>query len=191
MFLKIVGTSALPKFERAAACGASRAGSPPSTPRSRRRACPARVCAASTSGMPTRSWRWPCSRYSRPSGASARAREVGEPDGRDRTGPSSRRGAVGVTPSPARRARPATSCAVPAKRPLSIEWIDTSWPGDLGAQRADRALLARPVRERIEPVPAHRVLVRDLVQLGVGHVVLRGHVASSSGAVGHDESECG
>ena len=41
----------------------------------------------------------------------------------------------------------------------------------LGAQGADRALLLRTVRERVEPVDAHRVLVRDLGDLVVGDAV--------------------
>ena len=55
----------------------------------------------------------------------------------------------------------------------------------LGAQRADGALLLGAVRERVEAVPAHRVLVRDLVEVGVGdRVRARPSRSSSSGAFG-------
>src|SRR5689334_12715378 len=43
-------------------------------------------------------------------------------------------------------------------------------PGSLGTQRADGALLLGPVDERVERVPLHRVLVRDLVQLRSRHI---------------------
>ena len=72
----------------------------------------------------------------------------------------------------ARAASRPRSVPVPfrSKRPLSKERMETSWPGRLGAQRRDRALLLGPVGERVERVPAARVLVGDLVELVVGHV---------------------
>ena len=112
-----------------AACGASRSGSPPSTPRSRRRACPGWVCFASTSGMPTRSCRCPCSRYSRPSRRERAPREVGEREVRDRTARSSRRSSGascgGVLGELAQRHRAARRRI----GPCPSRWIEMSWPG--------------------------------------------------------------
>ena len=68
-------------------------------------------------------------------------REVGEADGRDRTGRSSRLAACVVghrepTRWPCRRARRGVIVGVPANRPLSIARIAHVVAGDLGAQRA-------------------------------------------------------
>ena len=74
----------------------------------------------------------------------------------------------------------------------TMRWLrdrtETSWPATDRAQRADRGLLLGDVRERVELVPAHRVLVGDLVDVVVGHAVLDDSRGSSSGACGHSES---
>ncbi len=57
-----------------------------------------------------------------------------------------------------------SSCSTTAATRLDVP------PDGLGAQRADRAPLARPDRERVVPEEAHRVLVRDRVDLRVGEV---------------------
>jgi hypothetical protein len=55
--------------------------------------------------------------------------------------------------------------------------------------RADGALVLGPERERVERVPAHRVLVGDLVQ--VPDWDIRGYLGKLVGSYGQEESECG